>query len=113
MKKLTLVLAVLALVALGTGVALAATMTGTNGDDTLIGTTGTDTIKGLAGEDEIWGRQGSDERQGGADDDKMYGDGSCQPGMRSKDYCSDGGAEGDDDQGSDAMDSGWGDDNAW
>ena len=72
----TTVMAV-ALLVIGSGVALAASMTGTNGDDTIKGTPKTDRQAGGGGNDKIFGQGGGDFLFGdqGANgmNDTMYG----------------------------------------
>lgn len=68
-------------------VALAATISSSS--PTIIGTPGNDTITALGSSPHtILGLAGSDLIYGGPGDNKIYGDGSCPPGVTDINYCS-------------------------
>jgi Ca2+-binding RTX toxin-like protein len=73
MRKLTLVVAFLALTGILAGAVIAATISGTAHGDVLRGTAAADTIHGNAGNDTIYGNAGNDKLYGGAGNDKLYG----------------------------------------
>ena len=73
MKKMVLVVSVLAMMLATAGAALAAQIEGTSGDDTLIGTPNTDRIEGKGGDDYISGRGARDILFGGNGHDDIYG----------------------------------------
>jgi Ca2+-binding RTX toxin-like protein len=78
MRKLKLIVAFAAVVALGAAsVAIAATINGDDGPNTLVGTPHGDTINGLGGDDRVIGLGGNDKIRGGSGDDAIDGDGSC------------------------------------
>jgi len=68
-----LLVAMVAGLVLGSGVALAALVEGNNGDNTLRGTPKADTIHAYAGNDVVWALSGRDEIHGGHNADTLYG----------------------------------------
>jgi Ca2+-binding RTX toxin-like protein len=68
-----LLVAMVAGLVLGSGVALAALVEGNNADNTLRGTPEADTIHAYGGDDVVWAFSGRDEIHGGNNADTLYG----------------------------------------
>jgi Ca2+-binding RTX toxin-like protein len=73
-RRATLVLvAMVAVLVVGSGVALAKTINGNDRDNVLFGTERADTIRGFGGEDVIFGLDGGDTLNGGRGQDEVFG----------------------------------------
>src|SRR5918997_1440683 len=77
-RGLLILVAMLAAMVLGSGVALAATIVGTNNADTRSGTVNRDTMYGLGGNDTLKGLGGNDEIHGDAGNDENLNGGFWQ-----------------------------------
>lgn len=80
-RGLLILVAMLAALVLGSGVAFAATIVGTNNADTRTGTVNRDVMYGLGGNDSLNGRGGNDEVYGGPGNDGVSGGASTTSGQ--------------------------------
>ena len=90
MKQLRVVVTlVVAGLLVASAVAWAANIRGTNGNDFLPGTSKADRISALRGDDIVYGLGGSDKIVASSGSDLINGDGTCPPGVKDPNYCSD------------------------
>ena len=72
-RAMLVLVALVAVLVVGSGVALAKTINGNDRDNVLFGTRRADTIRGFGGEDVIFGLDGGDTLIGGRGQDEIFG----------------------------------------
>jgi RTX calcium-binding nonapeptide repeat (4 copies) len=72
-RAMLLIVAMVAALVVGSGVALAKAINGNDRDNVLFGTQRADTIRGFGGEDVIFGQDGGDTLIGGRGQDEVFG----------------------------------------